>query len=206
MALLRPGWEEDYHKRPPIHAGVCVGRIAQEERLPDGRYNLLLTGLARARVLAEEATERLYRTARVELLAEDGVPNGATARELRQRLAARCKGGRRPARRPPARQPTVAQRPADRRLGDLVSYILPLPLELKQQLLEEAHVTRRLDALLSTSNAGRFRHRAEVPAGVQPELRALCLRFASHLLAKRKQIARHMVIVGEITSARPAVP
>src|SRR3954470_6986505 len=42
LALPRPGEEEDYHKRPPIHRVVCVGQIDQEDKLPDGRYNLLL--------------------------------------------------------------------------------------------------------------------------------------------------------------------
>src|SRR5262245_52740264 len=49
MALLRPGWEQDYHKSPPLYPVACVGRIAQEQRLPDGRFNLLLQGLCRAR-------------------------------------------------------------------------------------------------------------------------------------------------------------
>src|SRR5262245_20349927 len=42
MALLQPGWEKDYHQRPPIHPVVCLGRIFKEEKLADGRYNLLL--------------------------------------------------------------------------------------------------------------------------------------------------------------------
>src|SRR5213080_2405252 len=45
LALLRPGWEEDYHKKPPIHEMVCLGRINNEEKLADGRYNLLLHGV-----------------------------------------------------------------------------------------------------------------------------------------------------------------
>src|SRR5580700_9155649 len=49
IALLQPGWEEDYHQRPPIHPVVCIGRIFKEERLEDGRFNLLLQGLCRAR-------------------------------------------------------------------------------------------------------------------------------------------------------------
>src|SRR5437588_755419 len=37
MALLKPGWEEDYQQRPAIHPVVCLGKIFKEERLPDGR-------------------------------------------------------------------------------------------------------------------------------------------------------------------------
>src|SRR5256885_4062278 len=40
LALLRPGWEDDYDKRPPIHPVVCIGKVHNEERFADGRYNL----------------------------------------------------------------------------------------------------------------------------------------------------------------------
>src|SRR5262245_32721223 len=43
MALLKPGWETDYEGRPPIHEMVCLGRITAEERLPGGKYNIVLT-------------------------------------------------------------------------------------------------------------------------------------------------------------------
>src|SRR5947208_17093988 len=47
MALLRPGWEADYDGRPAIHPVACLGRVVADQRLDDGRYNLLLRGLAR---------------------------------------------------------------------------------------------------------------------------------------------------------------
>src|SRR4051812_25773792 len=86
MALLQPGWEEDYHLKPPIYPIVCIGQIHQEERLPDGRYNLLLRGLHRARVLEEPKTDRLYRLARVELLDDIPVPFLPTEQVLRRQL------------------------------------------------------------------------------------------------------------------------
>src|SRR5262249_36873339 len=82
MALLKPGWEGDYHKRPAIHPVVCLGKIFKEERLADGRYNLLLHGLARARVLEELPAEKPYRSARVELLADVPVHAARTEQEL----------------------------------------------------------------------------------------------------------------------------
>src|ERR1700752_3118620 len=51
MVLLRPGWEADYDGRPPVHEVACLGRIAAEQRLPDGRFNLQLRGLSRARIV-----------------------------------------------------------------------------------------------------------------------------------------------------------
>lgn len=67
MALLKPGWEKDYHNRPEIEPIVCVGTILTHELLPDGKYNFLLQGLARARVVRERR-DRAYRVAELELL------------------------------------------------------------------------------------------------------------------------------------------
>jgi hypothetical protein len=67
MALLKPGWEPEYYGNPAIHDVIGVGRIVHDQRLSDGRFNLLLQGLCRARVI-EVISDRPYRTASVELL------------------------------------------------------------------------------------------------------------------------------------------
>jgi Lon protease-like protein len=150
MALLRPGWEPDYDDRPPIHPVVCVGRIMMEERLPDGRYNLLLQGVSRARVAQETATDRLYRVAQVELM--EDVPAGDAAAEaaLRAELGERV-------------TPYFNDRPALGRellrrllqgslplgaLCDVFAFALPLEAEAKQELLGEARVEPRARLLL----------------------------------------------------------
>src|SRR5919109_2536780 len=69
MVLLRPGWEHDYEGRPPVYSVGCSGVITHVERLPDGRYNIVLRGLERFRILAEDHTRR-YRRAAVEPLGE----------------------------------------------------------------------------------------------------------------------------------------
>jgi uncharacterized protein len=69
MALLKPGYEADYHQAPPIEEHVCVGRIAMQREHADGRWDLVLTGVRRARIL-EEDRSRAYRRARVELLGD----------------------------------------------------------------------------------------------------------------------------------------
>ena len=45
----------------------CVGQIVDHERLPDGRYNILLQGLCRVEIeeLNEATDERLYRLGRL---------------------------------------------------------------------------------------------------------------------------------------------
>ena len=149
LALLRPGWEEDYDKSPPIYPAVCLGRITQEERLPDGRYNLLLQGLARARVVEEIPTPKLYRTARVELLPDAPVGSPHREKELARRLA-EC-GLDFFAGRPSAREQLRRLVEGGAPLGmltDVFAFALPLAPEAKQELLGEPDVARRVDLLL----------------------------------------------------------
>src|SRR5476649_630710 len=69
MVLLRPGWDHDYEGRPPIYSVGCSGVLTHAERLPDGRYNLVLRGIERFRILEEDDT-RSYRRAVIEPLGE----------------------------------------------------------------------------------------------------------------------------------------
>ena len=54
VVMLRPGWDKDYEGRPPVHDVAGAGEILQAEALADGRFNILLDGRARFRILAEE--------------------------------------------------------------------------------------------------------------------------------------------------------
>ncbi|MHC4975542.1 MAG: LON peptidase substrate-binding domain-containing protein [Planctomycetota bacterium] len=68
MAVPDEDAMKDEHGRMAIKPAVCVGQIAQHELLPDERYNLLLRGVCRARIVEETDPEdgRLYRTAVLE--------------------------------------------------------------------------------------------------------------------------------------------
>jgi len=69
MALLRPGWQGDYEGRPPVYPIGCSGVITHADALADGRYNIVLRGVERFRILEED--DRLsYRRALVEPLPE----------------------------------------------------------------------------------------------------------------------------------------
>src|SRR6266581_2066741 len=54
MVLLRHGWEQDYQGRPPVYPIGCSGLITHVERLADGRYNIVLRGIERFRILQED--------------------------------------------------------------------------------------------------------------------------------------------------------
>lgn len=61
-------WRQEYHGRPPLRPAVCVGQILQHEKLEDGRYNVLVQGVCRAKILHElpASEDRLYRAAYLE--------------------------------------------------------------------------------------------------------------------------------------------
>lgn len=147
LALLQPGWEGDYHGRPPLFRIACLGKIVADQKLENGRYNLLLRGLQRVRIVEEVDQGKLYRIARVELLSEREPDDPALEEMFRRRLAemvTRWFQG------DPLEQ---FQRLLDNDLPpgtlcDIVAFALPLPVPFKQQLLEELDVARRMQALL----------------------------------------------------------
>jgi Lon protease-like protein len=60
-------WKAHYHGSPPLRPAVCVGHIVQHESMADGRHNILLHGVCRARIrqVIEPDNERRYRVAKL---------------------------------------------------------------------------------------------------------------------------------------------
>lgn len=57
-------WKQNHLGNPPLRPAVCIGYVLRHDRLPDGRYNLLLQGLARATIVEEDLPHADgYRTA-----------------------------------------------------------------------------------------------------------------------------------------------
>lgn len=65
MVLLKPGYEADYEGRPSIYDVGTAGLITHAERLSDGRFNIILRGIDKFRIVGEEepTSEVLYRRA-----------------------------------------------------------------------------------------------------------------------------------------------
>jgi hypothetical protein len=145
MVLLRPGWQEDYEGRPPVYDVGCSGVITHVERHNDGRYNLVLRGLDKFRIVAEDH-ERSYRRARVDLLPE---PTLAPAeREAIHRQRARLEsllGPESESRRREARTPAAMS--DDDLVNALAQYLDFEPLE-KQALLERPCLRTRAASLV----------------------------------------------------------
>ena len=149
MALLKPGWEAGTSPTPAIHQMVCLGRITADERLPTGRFNIVLTGVQRAVVTGERETDLPYRLAKLELCRDVYAAEPAVSREVRyqelllsfRRLFPRTRG-----------DSLFAQvLDADLPLGvtcDLLAAALRIGVADKQSLLDAVDVDLRSDLLL----------------------------------------------------------
>ena len=64
IALLEPGYEEDYEGSPAFHRLGTLGRVENLEELPNGRFNLHLVGIRRVE-FEEIPSPTIYRVARL---------------------------------------------------------------------------------------------------------------------------------------------
>ena len=67
IGMIQPQRQED---DAPLYAIGCLGKIGEVEALPDGRFNIVLEGEARFRVLRELDVATPFRQVEAELLAE----------------------------------------------------------------------------------------------------------------------------------------
>jgi hypothetical protein len=139
--------------RPPLEPVAGAGVIEAHERLPDGRFNILLRGVARVNLLAElPAGGKPYREFRVEVL-DDLYPEGgpeavAAATTTLERCVLEL------ARRRPGEDGTrdlaeaVARMRVPARMADAVAAALVGDPARRLALLSEVDVARRLDAVI----------------------------------------------------------
>jgi Lon protease-like protein len=139
MIQLRPGYEPNYEGRPPVFAIGCAGVITDFEQLPDGRYNIVLRGLVKFRILSEDQSLP-YRVARVEaILEEPDNQERAALGKQRERLIAFL---------PPGSDLPPPAVPDEDVINTLAQYmpIGPLP---RQELLELKGPLSRSEALIA---------------------------------------------------------
>ena len=151
MVLMRPGWEGNYEGRPAVYPVGCAGVITHAERLPDGRFNIVLRGMEKFRLAGEEEhSDRLYRVAEVESVAE---PPADTFREAmrgeRRRLEALLVP--QPEGRPEfaeGRDPKVPSSMPDEDLVNALAQYLEFDPVEKQALLERDGLLERCRSLI----------------------------------------------------------
>ncbi|MCA9509217.1 MAG: LON peptidase substrate-binding domain-containing protein [Myxococcales bacterium] len=169
MAVVLPSHTAGMSGSPPLFDVGCEGVIEQLEALPSGRFNLVLAGTTRFRIVDEEPSdgERLYRVARVVSVPdsnpeEDAAGVAAARRDVLEAMRDLL------ARIAPARIEAFARQQFDR-LGDeefvnsFAQSIDFAPSE-KQGLLEADRVLERYEKLVGLL---RFRL-AELASGHSP--------------------------------------
>ncbi len=148
MALLKPGWEKNYHQRPAIEPVVCVGQILSWERLPDGKYNFLLQGRTRGKIIAEENSGP-YRVARIQPLLESSVMEIDLTNERRRLMEMLCGGQLASTAAGMELQRILSSQLPTRDVADLIAFHVLNNVGLKQSLLAEPDVARRVCRLIS---------------------------------------------------------
>ena len=166
MTVVRPEHGAEMNGDPPVFPIGCSGIVTESQRLPDGRYNIVLLGERRFRLLGEEPRppERLYRVASVASL-EDEYPESERKRVASMRdeiIGSVCAILRR------SQPERAASFSADLFAGvddetfvNTLSNALAFPVEEKQMLLDADAIPERFNRLASVL---RFR-RVEVERG-----------------------------------------
>ena len=147
LGLLQEGWEDAYFEEPPVHPIAGMGKMLHTGGKIEGRYNILVQGLERVRILDEPVTDTLYRQVRVEPLEEqtaDGSDAEAVRVALRDGLIDFADGSL-----------MVEARAPLGYLADVLLVALPNGIEEKQALFEildqRARAERVLEILRSTA-------------------------------------------------------
>jgi len=144
MVLLRPGYETNYDGRPPIYQVGCAGVITHSQPLADGRYDIVLRGMEKFRVVSENESEP-YRVGLVESIPEVVPADEAQPlRQQRQRLEAVLAAAIERVRSEPKFPPSVP----DEDLVNALAQYLDLETLEHQALLECNGVLARCRALI----------------------------------------------------------
>jgi Lon protease-like protein len=161
MMVVRPEHIDEMPGDPPLYPIGCAGVITESHRLPDGRYNLVLLGEHRVRIVSEEqrVEPRLYRVARVVRL-EDAYPEAERARVARLRAAIVADVGVLVRHAQPERShafdPELFAGVDDEVFVNAVANAFAFPAEEKQALIEADEIPERYARLASSLSFQRL--------------------------------------------------
>jgi len=131
-------------ERPALFEVGCVGRIAHVEALDDGRYNIVLEGLSRFRVLSELEVTTPFRQVEAEL--EDDIP--AEPLPLAQRASLETESRRYAEMQGYAVDWNAVSRLDDESLVNGIAQIAPFDVAAKQALLEAEGLEDRAELII----------------------------------------------------------
>ena len=141
IAMIQP---KGGGEKPPLFEIGCVGRIADVEAMEDGRFNVVLEGLSRFRILRELEVTTLFRQVEAELIADptdETLSMGARAAlELESRRFAEVQGY--------AVDWEAVARLDDQNLVNGIAQIAPFDPAAKQALLEADTIADRAELII----------------------------------------------------------
>ncbi|MGO9469178.1 MAG: LON peptidase substrate-binding domain-containing protein [Isosphaeraceae bacterium] len=130
----------------PIMDVGCLGEVIRHERLDDGRFNFLLLGRHRVRLLREVPSPKLYRIAEAEILHDQKSdrPPEPRRRKLVERFRAVIQKDHQLSNELDDLLKSVVPLGI---LSDVIAHALYLPAATKQRLLAETQIDRRIEML-----------------------------------------------------------
>ena len=141
IAMIQP---RGTGENPPLYTMGCVGHLAQVEALDDGRYNIVLEGRSRFRMVRELDVKTPFRQIEAELLPDQGDETLAIAEraglEAESRKFANAQGY--------AVDWESVSRLDDEALVNGIAQIAPFDAASKQALLEANSLSERTELIV----------------------------------------------------------
>lgn len=141
IGMIQPRGQGD---RPPLFQVGCIGHLAQFEALDDGRYNIVLEGVSRFRLVRELEVTTAFRQVEGELIAE----TGATDLSLGERAAIETESRRFAEAQGYAVDWEGVARLDDEALVNGIAQIAPFDAAAKQALLEAESISDRAEMIV----------------------------------------------------------
>jgi Lon protease-like protein len=162
IAMIQPHRLDD-DNRAPLYTVGCIGELVGVEELEDGRFNIVLLGSNRFRLVRETEIDTAYRCAEVDIEAfDDEEPSPLPlvqraevereARRLGDAMGLAVDWG-------------AVARLDDEMLVNAIAQVAPFDVGAKQALLEQATLDGRADLLVQLMQF----HRMAVSGGVEIE-------------------------------------
>ena len=162
IAMIQPLRLDDDNRAPLYDIG-CVGELVGVEELEDGRFNIVLLGSNRFRLLREVDSGAAYRCAEVDIEAfDDSEP---PALSLTHRAEVEREAQRLGDALGLAVDWAAVSRLDDEMLVNAIAQVAPFDVGAKQALIEQATLEERADLLVQLMQF----HRVAVTGGVEIE-------------------------------------
>ncbi|HKP33683.1 MAG TPA: LON peptidase substrate-binding domain-containing protein [Sphingomicrobium sp.] len=162
IAMIQPQRLDDDNQAPLFAVG-CVGELVGVEELEDGRFNIVLLGSHRFRLVREVDVDAIYRCAEVDIEAfDDGDPSPLP---LIQRAEVEREARRLGDALGLAVDWAAVARLDDEMLVNAIAQVAPFDIGAKQALLEQATLDARADLLVQLMQFQRM----AVTGGIEVE-------------------------------------